>query len=271
MFSKRSKLTALSGRHDMVSLNKIYEDELVKEEGAAGGAGGGAGGAAAGGSGAAAPAGDGGGEVVTASPTGDGDITAPNSGTSADDVLGKCDHHHDGYLGTKCFHVPSRCGKMYRRIPSDGSLRNKKRKKTPYEVGMNIITDAELSRDLIMAMHKVTELQIREYIMNEFGADGNPLTDAIYVEAVAYHPPSELFFIKVIDAGTNKSWYCVADFDPNTLQFSPPKSGEYQFDDIMDGAKAKAEFTKILKMPGNSSINVGSDDMNLWVIWGGRV
>lgn len=238
----------------MISLNSIYEEQKKLKEDAVVGATGAAGG----------------GEVVANADAADGDI-APNKGISADDVLGKCDHQRDGYLGTKCFHVPKKCGKTYNRLSTDGSKR--KKKKTPYEKNMSILTDAELSRDLILAMHKVRERDIRKYIITEFGIDGNPLTDATHVEAVAYHPPSKMFFIKVVDSGKDpvKNWFCVADFDEKTLKFSAPVNSEYYYNDIMDAKQAQEEFKKILKMNGNSPNNVGSDDMNLWVIWGGTM
>ena len=69
----------------MISLNSIYEEQKKLKEDAV---------VAAGGEAA------GGGEVVSGGNSGaDGDITT-NKGISADDVLGKCDNHRDGYLGT---------------------------------------------------------------------------------------------------------------------------------------------------------------------------
>lgn len=74
---------------------------------------------------ASAPAG----EVVGGS-TAVGDIVDNSDGITADEVLGNCDHHKDGYLGPKCFHVPKRCGKLQGRI----ELPSKKKKdhKNPY-------------------------------------------------------------------------------------------------------------------------------------------
>jgi len=55
----------------------------------------------------------GGGEVVAGDANGEGDMVPGSKGTGVEDVLGKdCDHHKDGYLGPKCFHVPARCGKL---------------------------------------------------------------------------------------------------------------------------------------------------------------
>lgn len=60
------------------------------------------------------------GEVVSGSASSDGIVSTPtDSGITNDEVLGNCDHHKDGYLGPKCFHVPSRTNKkLKKRIPT---------------------------------------------------------------------------------------------------------------------------------------------------------
>ena len=103
----------------MIDLKKIYE-KIVEED-------------------AVVAAGDAGaGEVVADTGSADADLTA-SKGISADDVLGKCDHHKDGYLGAKCFHVPKNAlgkGKMMRRWEEIYGGAGKKKKKNPYEKGM---------------------------------------------------------------------------------------------------------------------------------------
>lgn len=198
-----------------------------------------------------------------------GGIVSP-SGVSADDVLGHCDHKNDGYLGgdpAGCFHIPSKCKVPFKRyeICNGGG---KKKKKTFYDKGMQIIVDSELSRDMILNLHKVSERAIREFVLNNWGQKaGGPLSDAIYIEAICYHPMSKNLFLKVEDQ-EEKTWFCVADFDEKKLKFVPTKSEELWQNDIMTAAEAKREFKKILNMKGNSPMNKGSDDMKLWVVWG---
>jgi len=114
----------------MIDFKKIYE-KIVEED-------------------AVVAAGDAGaGEVVSNSAV-DTDLTS-QKGISADDVLGKCDHHCDGYLGSKCFHVPKNAlgkGKMLRRWEEIYGGAGKKKKKNPYEKGMQIVSedDSEISR-----------------------------------------------------------------------------------------------------------------------------
>ena len=83
----------------------------------------------------------GGGEIAAPS-TGTVDVQPPSSGIKYDDVLGKCDHKHDGYLGPGCFHVPKRVGKLMRRVEI---LKKKKGQKNPYADKMKIMSDAEIN------------------------------------------------------------------------------------------------------------------------------
>lgn len=200
-----------------------------------------------------------------------GDVVAPGPGIGANDVLGHCDHKSDGYLGGSgpegCFHVPSKCKVPFRRDICNGGSK-KKKKKTPYEVGMKVVTDAELNRDTILKFHKMSELSIRNYVMSNFGGPGSELTDACYIAAVCFYPPTGDLFIKVVDAGSNKTFFCVADFDPKALKLVPPKGNNPKFADLMTATEAKKEFENILHMQGNLPSNKGSEDMKLWVIWG---
>ena len=132
------------------------------------------------------------------------------------------------------------------------------------------LKEATLDRNMILAIHKVPEAAIRRFVLKWWGpSTGTDMSDAIYIQAICYHPPSGCVFIKVMDSGNNKSMYCIADFDAAKRRFIPANNTEYQYNDLMTPSEAKAEFKKILDMKGNSPNNVGSDSMQLWVIWGG--
>lgn len=211
--------------------------------------------------------------VMAAGGEAGGDVVAPSAGIGANDVLGHCDHKSDGYLGggdvAGCFHIPSKCKVPFRREPCYGGSKRGKKKRTPYEAGMKVLTDAELTRDMILNLHKVRERAIRAFILNWWGpSTGSELSDAIWIQAICYHPISQCLFIKVQDSGNNKTWFCVADFDEKKKKFIPTKNEEYRFKDIMTATEARAEFKKILDMKGNSKENKGSDDLRLWLIWG---
>lgn len=93
-----------------------------------GASGGGGAGGAVGGDAGAAPAGE---------PT----------GTTNAEVLGNCDHAHDGYLGPGCFHVPCQVKvPLYRWQVANGGSKRKKDKKGKdkhyaYEKGMKVVVN----------------------------------------------------------------------------------------------------------------------------------
>ena len=93
-----------------------------------GASGGGGAGGAVGGDAGAAPAGQ---------PT----------GTTNAEVLGNCDHAHDGYLGPGCFHVPCQVKvPLYRWQVANGGSKRKKDKKGKdkhyaYEKGMKVVVN----------------------------------------------------------------------------------------------------------------------------------
>lgn len=93
-----------------------------------GASGGGGAGGAVGGDAGAAPAGE---------PT----------GTTNAEVLGNCDHAHDGYLGPGCFHVPCQVKvPLYRWQAANGGSKRKKDKKGKdkhyaYEKGMKVVVN----------------------------------------------------------------------------------------------------------------------------------
>jgi len=110
----------------MIDFNKVF-DRVCEDAVMGGDAGGAAGDVVAGGG-----------------STADGDVVgkAADAGIKTDDVLGHCDHKKDGYMGAKCFHIPSKLKvPLHRWEAAYGG--SKKRKKTPYEQGMVILTDSD--------------------------------------------------------------------------------------------------------------------------------
>lgn len=211
--------------------------------------------------------------MVAGGDAGGGDVVAPSTGIGANDVLGHCDHKSDGYFSgdpAGCFHIPSKCKVPFKRYEiCNGGGKKKKKKKTFYDKGMQIIVDSELTRDMILNLHKVRESAIRGFVLNNWGEQvGGPLSDTVYIEAICYHPMSKSLFLKVEDTGEEKTWFCVADFDEKKSKFIPTENAEYWSNDIMTATQAKQEFKKILNMKGNSPLNKGSDNMRLWVVWG---
>ena len=133
------------------------------------------------------------------------------------------------------------------------------------------VNEMTLDRKNILDLHKIKESTVRQFVLKwwgELGA-GGPLSDAIMAEAMCYHPPTGCIFIKVVDAGNDKTYFCVADFDEEKKKLVPARHSDYAYHDIMTTAEAKSEFKKILNMPGNNPNNKGSDSLKLWVIWGG--
>lgn len=196
-----------------------------------------------------------GGAAAASAPAG-GDVMSPSdsiagqmhgNGISAGDVLGHCDHKKDGYMGKNCNHMPKPL-----KLSTDGTKRKKKR--TPYEKGMKILTDAELDRNTILAVHKVPEEVIIDFILRNFDMK------AKYVQAMAYYPITKSVFIKFMSSN-NKSQYVNVDF--NGKRFIPTDDKM-----IYNATEAKNAFHKILSMSGNNPKNYGSENMELWVIWG---
>lgn len=86
---------------------------------------------------AAAPAGNAGSAPSAPSAPAEGPMTTTG------DVLGKCDHIKDGYMGDGCFHIPAKAKVPLHRfeIANGGSVRKNKRKKTAYEKGMKVVAN----------------------------------------------------------------------------------------------------------------------------------
>lgn len=173
----------------------------------------------------------------------------PGKGLGTSDILGKnCNHKKDGYMGKKCNHLPKPM-----KLSTDGSIR--KKKKTPYEKNMKILSDAELNRKTVFQIGRKDELEIKEFISSKF----NNITADIKVKAIVYFPVNKTLFIKFKNNG--KTCFINADFDGKDFSTTDQL-------DVLNTNEAKEEFKKILKMDGNTARNTGSDDMNLWLIWG---
>lgn len=82
----------------MIDFKEIYKS--IMEDGEAGGAV--SGGEASSGSTSGV---DG---EITSSSTDSDDIVSDKNGITSNDILGKCDHNKDGYLGVNCFHIPTK-------------------------------------------------------------------------------------------------------------------------------------------------------------------
>lgn len=73
--------------------------------------------------------------------------TGEPTGTTNAEVLGNCDHTHDGYLGPGCFHVPCQVKvPLYRWQVANGGSKRKKDKKGKdkhyaYEKGMKVVVN----------------------------------------------------------------------------------------------------------------------------------
>lgn len=197
--------------------------------------------------------------VMAAGGEAGGDVVAPGTGIGANDVLGHCDHKSDGYLGggdvAGCFHIPSKCKVPFRREPCYGGSKRGKKKRTPYEAGMKVLTDAELTRDMILNLHKVPEETIAAFIQRS-----HKEVEKVKVDAIMYHPVSTKLFAKVRCAG--RTYFSMFDFDETKKKFINTDGHRYT------PSEAKKKFEEILDMEGNTPNNVGSDDMKLWCIWG---
>ena len=233
---------------NMIDLKKVYEDAVM----------------AAGDAGAAV------GDIAPASSAnaGDADIV-PNKGsiTTTDDVLGKhCDHHKDGYLGPECFHVPARA--KYE-IPS----KKRKGQKNPYTKGMKVLTDAELDRDTILAIHKIPEANIIDFVQeiidpDTYGyADPEDIEDSQTVkeiQAIIYCPSLQLFFIKFKVNGSNRSLFVKADFEDGKFKLADDADSQHI---VYNAKEAKHEFDKLLVNGKLASKTARS--MKCWTVWGG--
>lgn len=117
----------------MINVKKVYEDAVVSA-----------------GEGAAAS------DVQAGAAVSDSSIVKQDSRVSDTDVLGKCDHNKEGgYMKDGCFHLPSRALKLQKREIFAG--KKKKGHKNDYVKDMEVlVSEAELDRQTIMAIHKLS-------------------------------------------------------------------------------------------------------------------
>lgn len=81
-----------------------------------------------------------GGGIPGPTPAGSGEGSSSVIGTG--DVLGRCDHEENGFMGHGCFHIPAKVKTPKKRFePVYGG--SGRRRKTPYEKGMKFISDSE--------------------------------------------------------------------------------------------------------------------------------
>ena len=183
-------------------------------------------------------------EMVAAAPSASDMVSGPK-GTTAGDILGKCSHgSKGGFMSKDCNHIP----KPLSLEPMKRTRKNKKQK-------VYLITDAELDRKTILSLHEVPEKTIAAFIQK-----AHMEKREIKVNAIVYYPVSKKFFAKVKCAG--RVFFSVFDFDEAKKKFISTDEHRYTANE------AKAKFDEILNMPGNSPANKGSEDMNLWIVWG---
>lgn len=175
------------------------------------------------------------------------DVQAAPGAISDVDILGHCDHNKEGgYMKDGCFHLPKGAMPLQKRDDEIFAGKKKKNQKNDYIKGMKVINEAELDRDTILAIHKVKESALRNYILKFFKDE---IYDGMYVQAIAYFPPAKSFFIKVENDG---KWSFV------NLDF---KNGKFVITDdlnVYTSQDIKREYLD----------KVGSN-MKVWVVWGG--
>lgn len=184
-------------------------------------------------------------EMVAAAPPASDMVSGPK-GTTAGDILGKCTHgSKGGFMSKDCNHIP----KPLSLEPKKRTGKNKKQK-------IYLVTDAELDRKTILSLHEVPEETIAAFIQK-----AHMETKDVEVIAIMYHPVSKKFFAKVKCGG--RSFFSMFDFDADKKKFVSTDGHRYT------AKEAKEKFNEILNMVGNSPNNKGSEDMKLWVVWGG--
>lgn len=124
---------------------------------------------------------------------------------------------------------------------------------------LKVLTDAELSRDIILDIHKVDEYVLQQFLQSNWNFEKTPVKEVV---SIAYYPPNNTFFIKAKcnDNGHDRIYYVQADF--KNKKFVPSK----QSLQVYNTAEMKQEFKKIHTISKDISKEV--DRWNLWVIWG---
>lgn len=233
--SKQMKRSCLSKRNHAFKPadRKLHEDAMV----------------------AAAPVG--GGEITANATANSDDISSPANGISDEDVLGKCDHRHDGYLGPKCFHVPGRVGKLQKRIELPG--KKKKKQKNPYLKGMKWLAEDD-DPDIFIGIHALSEDDIIDFLSHSIGID----VENIYeIEAIVKLPCNKSgVYIKFKAALGNRSKLtsCFVEADFKNKKLVPTANRK-----PMSKTQCQKLFDSIATTAGIST----AKDMKVWVMWGG--
>ena len=199
------------------------------------------------------------GDIAAPSNAGDSDVVA--KGTSAEDVLGKdCDHHKDGYMGAKCFHIPSNIlgtGKMLKREILAGK-KKKKNHKNPYEKDMQIISETELNQQLLKDLHSIKEEEMTEIVEKMYSVEIEE------VQAIVWCPVTKSFFmrVKVNEANDFRhkavSRWCEVDFE--NKQFVKKSEKLLNVQDVKNIFKHVDDDS-----PHGPSLS----SMKFWIVWGG--
>ena len=86
-------------------------------------------------------------------------------------------------------------------------------------------------------------------------------TQKLTLLSIAYYPVSERFVAKA-KREDGSTFYSFFDFDKAKHKFVNVDEHMYTKDEVIE------KFNEILKMPENSPDNAGSEDVDLWVVWG---
>lgn len=173
------------------------------------------------------------------------DIVSGPKGITADDVLGKCSHEkHGGFMSKNCKHIP----KPILVQPMCRLKKNKKHK-------IFLMTDAELNKKTVCSLFEVPEDAINSFIQKAHNEKNK-----VKVLAIVYYPVAKTFFAKVKCEGN--TFFSTFDFDTNKKRFICVDKHKYTAEE------AKEQFNKILNMPGNNPNNKGSENMQLWLVYG---
>jgi len=209
----------------MVDIQKVYEDAVV---------GAGEGAAAADVQSASDPA-----STLNA-----GFMKPSDSKIGDTDVLGKCDHNKEcGYMKDGCFHLPAGAKPkvMHREILAG---KKKKNHKNDYIKNMEVlVSEAELDRDTILAVHNVPEEEIVKFVQSY---DSN----AQEIVSIAYYPAAKKFFLKFSNGKDIR--YIMAEFDGKKFIDNPDFIEKKIW--TKDDVKIMYDWTKTKE--------------KVWVIWG---
>ena len=130
--------------------------------------------------------------IAAPAPASDGVVDASH-GTTAADVLGKCDHDsHGGFFKKGCFHIPKPVFKQ-----PLSRLDKKKRKKF-------VLFEVEMPNAAKAILTKITENELIEFIADNYDIS---YYDIYEIADVAWVYDTQTFFIKFFE--TTKSMYAI--------------------------------------------------------------